>query len=157
MFIIYNNHHKPPLFEGQVYVKLVWHPGIPGYRLPTFLKLSPIHMGPYPILEKISNLAYHLDLPALLCINPIILVIYLEQALLDLYLCCIPIPPPVLVDGEEQYKIKKIIEQCAEQCLVKWRYRDKTTWEPLANIREDALDVLRKFQQSARALQAGRR
>jgi hypothetical protein len=157
MSIIYDNHHKPPSFEGQVYVKLVRHPGVPGYRLPTSSKLSPIHMGPYPILEKISDLAYRLDLPASLRINPVISVIHLEQAPLDPYLRRIPTPPPVLVDGEEQYEIEKIIEQRAEQCLVKWRYRDETTWEPLANIREDAPDVLRKFQQSARALRAGRR
>jgi hypothetical protein len=68
-------------------------------------------MGPYPILKKISNLAYYLNLPASLHINPVISVIYLKQVPLDLYLYHIPTPPLVLMDGEEQYKIKKIIKQ----------------------------------------------
>lgn len=111
MSIVYDNHHQPPAFEGQVYVKLVRQPGVPGYRLPNSTKLSPINMGPYQILEKIGDLKYRLDLPSSLRIIPVISVIHLEQARPDEYQRHIPTPPPMLVDGEPQYEIEKIIEQ----------------------------------------------
>jgi hypothetical protein len=109
-------------------------------------------MGPYPIVKKISDLAYRLDLPSSLRINPVISIIHLEQAPVDGYQRHMPMPLLVPVDGEPQYKIKKIIEQRADKCLAKWQYRNETTWEPIANIKEDAPDVLR--QQSRRAQRA---
>lgn len=61
-----------------------------------------------------------------------------------------PEPPPVVVNGTEQFEVEKILEESAGYCRVKWRHWDEETWEPMADLREDVPDLLRKFQEQRR-------
>lgn len=80
-------------------------------------------------------------------IHPIISVAYLEQHVLDDWQWVLPEKPaPVLVDGEKQYEIEKIVKQSADSCLVWWCGLDEETWELMAHLQEDVPDVLQQFQ-----------
>jgi hypothetical protein len=149
--------HQPPQLKDRVYLKLARKPGTHGYRLPHTTKLSPIMAGPFPILTKVNNLAYKLQLPAEWRIHPVISVIHLEQAYDDDYQRRIPTPPPVLVDGQEEFEIDEILRQAGDQCLVRWKHRDEETWEPVSNLKEDVPELLRAFQNKHRHRRAARR
>jgi hypothetical protein len=45
--------------------------------------LSPIKMGPFQIIRWVGNLPFELEFPTSLRIHPVVLVVYLEQALND--------------------------------------------------------------------------
>lgn len=51
----------------------------------------------------------------------------------------------ILMDGVEEYEIDRIIKQSADKCLVKWR-NGQESWEPIANLKEDIPELLRRFQ-----------
>lgn len=63
----------------------------------------------------------------------------------------------VIVDGTEQYEVQRILQQEADKCLVQWKGLQEQTWEPVANLREDAPDVLRAFQSGRQNQRAERR
>ena len=80
-------------------------------------KLGPRQLGPYPIIEKLSNRDYWLKLPTALKIHN---VFYVD--------CLAPwggnkvngkLPPPpasVVVDGEEEYEVDEILNSCLYRC-----------------------------------------
>lgn len=147
--LTFDRKHMPPAFHDQAYLRLT-RTGR-GYKLPASSKLSPTLLGPFPIRRKVSDLAYELILPSHMRLHPVISVIHLEPHETDDFNRHLPeTPAPVVVDGHDEYEIETILDQKADQCLVRWRGLPEPTWEPIRTIREDAPDVIRKFQQSQR-------
>src|SRR5229473_7677348 len=113
-------------------------------RLPyQVTKLAPKRYGPFKIMKEISPVAYQLCLPAAWNIHNVfhasLLSPYREtNAHGPNYLR----PPPDLIEGEEEYKVERIVNhRCTRrartlQYLVKWiGYPEAdNTWEPADKI-----------------------
>lgn len=141
--------HTLPELEHSAYIRLARMNR--GYKLPDSTKFSTILHGPFKIRRKISPLAYELDLPSSLKIHPVISIIHLEPHKPDKFERKLPeLPDPVVINNEDEFEIDQILDQKAGHCLVRWRGLNESTWEPIANIREDAPEVLRRFQEKRR-------
>ena len=89
-------------------------------------KLAPRRYGPFTIKEKISSVAYRINLPQHMKIHNVfhvdLLSPYHET---DSYEEAFPQPPPDLIEGQEEYEVEEIISdrmirrKC--QYLVKWK------------------------------------
>jgi hypothetical protein len=87
-------------------------------------KLSSCQLGPFKVIEHISNLDFKLELPHYLKLYPVFyincLASYQDNGL-DKPL----LPDPIMVEGEEKYKVDKIIDSCIFrqqlQYRVKWK------------------------------------
>ena len=74
-------------------------------------KLSDLRTGPFPILKKVSESAYKIKLPPHMKVNPTFHVSRLTLAKNDPIKGRVPSEPnPVIVDGEEQYEVERIID-----------------------------------------------
>ena len=102
-------------------------------------KLDRKCIGPYEVVEIVSPWAYRIKFPSQLHIHNVQPISHLEKAAQD------PLPhqqhkppPPVIVDGEEEYKVERIddsrIFRRQLQYLVKWKGYDEQSWEPAANV-----------------------
>jgi hypothetical protein len=104
----YNKKHKELSLKvgDKVYLRLG-----SGYKLRGVpkAKLGLQRVGPFTILEKVGPLAYKLQLPADWRIHPVISVAQLEPAKDDPFSRDTTAPPPVDVDGEEQWEIGAIV------------------------------------------------
>ena len=77
-------------------------------------KLGQQFVGLFKISERINRLVYRLKLPSTIKIHDVIFVIHLEPATIpesDPYNRRSVIPPPVIVDNEEEYEIKRLIRK----------------------------------------------
>ena len=91
-------------------------------------KLAPRRHGPFKVVQVMSPVNYHLELPMQWSIHPVfhidLLTPYHETITHGPNYQC---PPPDLVDNEEEYKVKKILDswqfgRCKHlQYLVKWK------------------------------------
>ena len=106
-------------------------------------------MGPYRIKRRVGELAYELELPASTHIHPVISCIHLEQFEPDSFKRMIPPPAPILVEGEEEFVVERLVGQRnssrGPEIQVKWKGYDELTWEPRRNLLEDVPDLVRKF------------
>ena len=106
-------------------------------------KLSHRRQGPFPIIRKVGNGAYHLRLPPSmsrlhLVFNVIKLTLAPDDPVPGRHLC----PPPLLeiVDGEEEFIVENILDSRVinqKLCyLVKWEGYgiEHNSWEPADNI-----------------------
>jgi hypothetical protein len=73
-------------------------------------KLDYRFYGPYPVVERIGSQAYHLKLSQQVgSIHDVFHILLLEPYVSDGR--CAPEPlPPIEVDGEEEYKLKEILQ-----------------------------------------------
>ena len=108
--IQYDVKHRVPELTNSVYLKMA-KTGVPGYHLPKSSSLSTKKVGPFKIAAKVGPLAYRLELPESMKIHPVISVIHLEQAKPDSFGRQIPEPTPLMVEGEEQWVIEKILKK----------------------------------------------
>ena len=90
-------------------------------------KLSPWRYGPFKVLQKISLVAYRIELPQTMKIHNVFHVdLLIPHRQTEAYGETYCQPPPELIDGEEEYEIKEIIDQCTDkqrrkkQYLVSW-------------------------------------
>ena len=115
-------------------------------------KLDDKKLGPFAILEKIKMLARRLNLPVTMKIHPVFHVSLLEPFKSNPKDPKISCPDPVEVYGEEEYRVKKILDsriggrgkKQRRQYLVKWKGypSSKNTWEDKKNVKKaEALDV----------------
>ena len=89
-------------------------------------------MGPYEVIESIGANAVRLCLPATVQIHSVFHVSLLEHAANDSYPGQIaPTPPPVIIDGEEEWEVETIMDSRLHyyrlQYLVKWKDYDAPT------------------------------
>ncbi|KAF8750792.1 hypothetical protein RHS01_08847 [Rhizoctonia solani] len=131
-------------------------------------KLTKQRLGPFKVLEKISNRAYRLELPPTMRIHNVFHVGLLSKVKQDKKRTFGNCPPPVTVDGEEEYKVEGITDAKERNgkwfFQVKWKgYRSKeNTWEPWENLK-NAEKILRKYKEdmkkkalgAAKALRGG--
>jgi hypothetical protein len=115
-------------------------------------KLTDRHLGPFKVLEKLSDRAYRLDLPENLKIHNVFYVGLLSKGKEDKSRPILRELGPLEVEGEEEYEVEEIID--SERRPNRWYYRVKwkgygpesNTWEPKANL-EHAANILKKYHQ----------
>ena len=135
----YDNRHEkaPKIEEGS----MVWLDAKNITTTAPSKKLADKKLGPYKVLKKVSLLDYKLELPPKFNIHPVFHVGLLYPHETDKIEGRTPEPPPPIeVEGEEEYEIEKLIDariwRNQKQYLVKWKdYPDSdNSWEPLKNI-----------------------
>ena len=112
-------------------------------------KLLPRWIGPFPIVKRIGNVAYKLELPPSLKWHPVF-----HVSLLRSYEDngrSVPPPVPEVIQGELEYSVESILghrdvgagKRAKRQYLVKWQGYgpEHNSWEPVANLTncDDAL------------------
>ena len=74
-------------------------------------KLSDLHTGPFEVIRKVGEGAYKLKLPAHVKVHPVFNVALLTKWQPDPISGRVqPEPAPIVVDGHEEYVIKKILD-----------------------------------------------
>ncbi|QRW21158.1 Retrotransposable element Tf2 protein [Rhizoctonia solani] len=99
-------------------------------------KLTEQRLGPFKVIEKISDRAYRLELPPTMRIHNVFYIGLLSKVKRDKKRAFENHPPPVTVEGEEEYEVEGITN--AEERDGKWFFRVKwkgygskeNTWEP---------------------------
>jgi len=113
------------------------------------LKLLHHRLGPFEIERQVGPLAYRLKLPyGMRQLHPVFNVVKLSAAPEDLILGRKPQapPPPIIVDREEEWEVKEILDSCWHQrrfqFLVKWKSfsREHNSWETASDVK--ALDLI---------------
>ncbi|KAF8748186.1 hypothetical protein RHS01_10997 [Rhizoctonia solani] len=114
-------------------------------------KLTEQRLGPFKVIEKISDRAYRLELPPTMRIHNVFYVGLLSKVKRDKKRAFENRPPPVTIDGEEEYEVEGITD--AEERDGKWFFRVKwkgygskeNTWEPRENLK-NAEKILEKYE-----------
>jgi hypothetical protein len=115
-------------------------------------KLTDRRLGPFKVIEKLSDRAYRLELPESLKIHNVFYVGLLSKVREDASRPILREPGPIEVEGEEEYEVEEIVD--SERRTDRWYYRVKwkgygpesNTWEPKSNL-EHAEDILKKYHQ----------
>ncbi|QRW19741.1 Retrotransposable element Tf2 protein [Rhizoctonia solani] len=131
-------------------------------------KLMEQCLGPFKVIEKIFNQAYRLELPPTMCIHNVFYVGLLSKVKRDDKCTFESQPPPITVDGEEEYEVEGIMDM--EERNRKWFFRvkwkgygpEENTWEPQENLK-NVEKFLKKYEEgirkkglgSAKALRGG--
>ncbi|QRW24057.1 Retrotransposable element Tf2 protein [Rhizoctonia solani] len=131
-------------------------------------KLTEQRLGPFKVTKKISDRAYRLELPPTMRIHDVFYVGLLSKVKRDKKRNFENRPPPVTVDGEEEYEVEGITDM--EERNGKWFFRvkwkgygsEENTWEPRENLK-NAEKILEKFEKemkkkalgAAKALRGG--
>ncbi|QRW23181.1 Retrotransposable element Tf2 protein [Rhizoctonia solani] len=118
-------------------------------------KLTEQRLGPFKVIEKISDQAYRLELPPTMRIHNVFYVGLLSKVKRDKKRTFESRPPPVTVDGEEEYKVEGITDM--EERNGEWFFRvkwkgygpEENTWEPRENLK-NAGKILRKYEEEMR-------
>ena len=118
-------------------------------------KLGPKRIGPFSVTKRIGRLAYVLDLPDTYKMHNVFSIAKLEKATSDDL--AHSRPPGQVEEAEAEYfEVKSILAQrtksCTLQYLIKWKdYGDESnSWEPAAEIKRGAPDVVRAWNQRRR-------
>src|SRR6266403_74998 len=119
-------------------------------------KLTPKRLGPFQITQEISPVAYRLKLPPNWRIHNVfhasLLTPYHETTAHGPNFTR---PPPDLIDGEEEYEVKRIVahpqfgRSKQLQYLIKWKGYPESdnTWEPADQVH--APDLIKHYQSAA--------
>ncbi|QRW15537.1 Retrotransposable element Tf2 protein [Rhizoctonia solani] len=118
-------------------------------------KLTEQRLGPFKVSKKISDRAYRLKLPSTMRIHNVFYMGLLSKVKRDDKRAFENCPPPVTVDGEEEYKVEGITDM--EERNGKWFFRvkwkgygsEENTWEPRENFK-NAEKILKNFEKKMR-------
>lgn len=159
MAFYYDKHRRPVELSGKVYIRLTRKVGDTGYTLPCLTSLSPVKMGPFPIIKKVHDLAYHIDVPTSLGIHPVISVVHLEQAPEDNWNQQVRVMDCELKEAKYPFEVEEILDKkfknISQQDKRKvWQYRMKwinqsDSWEPANVITVISSDKTSKFKAQA--------
>jgi hypothetical protein len=104
-------------------------------------KLDHKRLGPFEVVEAVSPYAARLILPNTMQVHPVFHVSLLEHAANNPFPGqWLPPPPPVEVDGEEEYHVDEILDSREFgrwkklRYLVKWTGYDQPGWESAENV-----------------------
>ena len=154
----YDAKHQPQFFKVDDLVNLRLHRG---YNVPAIKskKLGPQLVGPFKILERIGRLAYKLELPANMRIHDVISVAHLEPATdpaEDPYRRRRLPAPAVVIEGEEEYEIEKLLRKrstrrgqgWSTQYLVRWLGYgpEADTWELERELLRHAKEIVEEYE-----------
>jgi hypothetical protein len=117
-------------------------------------KLQHQFIGPYQIINKVSSVAYKLELPPDLRIHPVfhvsLLRPYQDPTKIEHRPLNTPPPPAVTIEGHQEYEVEQILDQRIrfhrKEFLTKWvGYPEyDATWEPEANLK-NATECIQEF------------
>jgi hypothetical protein len=137
----YNRHRRPtPVFRPG---EKVYLDGSDIKTTRPSQKLSHRRLGPYEVVKAVGTHAYQLKLPRSLSqLHPVFPVIKLTPAPPDLIAgrCPKPPPPPVLVEGEQEWEVEEVMDsrlfRGKLQYLVRWKGYgiEEASWEPRTNV-----------------------
>ncbi|OJD21266.1 hypothetical protein ACJ73_07395 [Blastomyces percursus] len=131
-------HTEPTLRTGDFAFLNLARKGEKGYVMPNAFKLSPLRIGPFEIVEKVSDVTFRLRLPP-----------SWQKTLLRPLDLEHPPPEPVTVDNQLQFEIEKILSQRTQNgktyLHIKWKGYDEPTWEPREVIASDTPDLVKAF------------
>ena len=104
-------------------------------------KLSHKRLGPYPVIEKLGELNYRLKLLPTVPVHPVFHVSLLtKHNASEIPGRTPPEPPPVTVEGDEEYEVERILDSRLHrrrlQYLVRWKDwgPEHDSWEPAENL-----------------------
>lgn len=135
-------------------------------------KLMPKFIGPFPVVRKISAVAYELQLPKNIRVHPVFHISKLKtyhdgSSAFPLRSASSGLsrpPPDLLPDGEEAWEVEAVVSSRSRrfgriprtEYLVKWKgYPEyEKTWEPEENLRE-AADKIKQYEQEQKQRQDG--
>jgi hypothetical protein len=119
-------------------------------------KFQPRFVGPYPVIQQVSPVAYKLELPVTWRIHPVFHVSLLKKYnQSDKFENRQATPPdPVLVEEHQEYEVESILDKRRwynrAEYLVKWKGYPvyDSTWEPLTNLAnaQQAVEDFEKLQ-----------
>ena len=139
-----DRHHTPaPAFQPG---DLVWVDGRNWRTAHPSRRFENKHHRPDRVIRTIGTHAYELDIPATIRKHRTFPVSLLYAAAEDRLTGKVTPPPlPVIVDGEEKWKVEEIMDSRRMrgqlQYLVKWKRFADPTWEPEENLTEvEAID-----------------
>uniref|UniRef100_A0A8C5R326 Gypsy retrotransposon integrase-like protein 1 n=1 Tax=Leptobrachium leishanense TaxID=445787 RepID=A0A8C5R326_9ANUR len=120
-------------------------------RVPA-MKMAPRFISPYKIIRRVNPVAYALALPRHLRLHNVFHTSLLKPLLCNRYTRAVPPPPPVQVDGETEYEVRKVLDsrlfRGALQYLVNWvgYGPEDRSWIPASNM--SASRLVRAFHAS---------
>src|SRR6266702_3640276 len=126
----------------------VWIEGMNIKTLYPSAKLSPKRYGPFKVLEQLSEAIYRLEIPRHWKIHNVfhanLITPYKET---ELHGPNFTHPPPDLIEGEQEFEVKKILDAQPRgqgrkmHFLVKWKGypTSDNSWEPRENLHADRL------------------
>ena len=102
--------------------------------------LNDKYCGPFPVKQKVRQSSYKLELLPQTQIHPVFNSNVFKRAATNFF----PgqqlqnKPPPDIIEGQEEYKVKAILDKKVKQngikYRVKWKEYEETTWEPTSNL-----------------------
>lgn len=147
---VFDRNHRPPTIQvgDWVFINLA-RKGQKGYAVKGSSKLSPLRIGPFRVIEKRSEVAFRLKLPTGWRMHPVISTTHLERTELTEADMTHPPPEPVIVDGQPQFEVERIMGKREEDgrtyLQIKWRGYDELTWEPFDVIAQDTPELVKAF------------
>jgi len=115
-------------------------------------KLTERFVGPYKVKAIISSNAVELDLPTTVKIHPVVNVSRIRKYTSQVEGQKMETPQPVVIEGEEEWEVEKILNKRKvrgkDKYLVRWKgfTAEGDTWESQENLR-NAEDLLKEFEE----------
>ena len=114
-------------------------------------KFTERFVRPYKVKPIISSNAIELDLPSTIKIHPVVNVSWVRQYKSQVQGQRKETPQPVVIKGEEEWEVEKIINkrkvQGRDKYLVQWKgcTAEEDTWENKENLK-NAMELVKEFK-----------